>query len=853
MRLRTALPASLLLTVVVAATGPRTGAWTEAHAQQDGAEQRARDREVDEAVERLRNNPFFASYPDRVRDLVHMLFEQRTPRADDALRRLLADASAQASVVEQIAAAALLDGSHRFVGDVVARVQREGGGTLEERLAPTLLHVPSGTVRRLGDIARDTPRPAGQRLAAVRLLGRTGDAAALDTLAALWAGPEREYREPARAAFDAILPGAAASAAEASSVVESIRREDLPVSEYLRRMLVQRARAGQGDRGSVSTGDYAQLAREFLPSATLDQVLRLYLADSPLADVRELAARRIAEFPWDAAGDPDGKLRAARAAFEALRREESAAVEAAILSALVSLAPALRGNVATEEIESVLVRVRTRESTSRETRLLATRLVGELREVRAVPALQAQYDALGDADPEARLAVLDALQQIPVDITPWLVERIEGQANVRIVRKLVVLLHRGRDPAAVASFRRLLETHPDQQVRWDVAKALGTLWAGTGAPEARDALLVVGVADADPTVRTTCVASLGFPGPGKDAVIARLQRVVAQDLDLRVRQAAAKSIMDLDEAATIRNLEAALADDPAIWSMVCNALVESLHRRDRSPDRVLEAATQLVAAGHRTLAIEVLEQADAARPELWDDTSGRARLRERLARLDLDAGRPAEAERVARALIAAAPDDDAGRRGEILLCEALTASGVREKLLDAERRLETLTADLRLDASAAGLCAATLGACRLGLSDPVGALDALGGVRLADLPKDLRIRVEGLIDDARRKAEEERKVVLAWAEALSGPDAAAARAALTRSGWRAARHLTAALAEARDVAGLRRLLPSVEVVAGRSFAALGPQTTQEQATAVAQAAREALAAVARPARLSADR
>lgn len=846
----------LPILVVSVASVTAAGASAPAYAQGDESS-RESDRVVDEAVERLRNNPFFATYPERVRDLVDLLVEQRTPRADEALRKLLADPATPRGVVEKIAIACLHERTHRFVEDVAERLRRDGGGELERRLAATLLACPPGTVRRLAELARDADRTPGSRLVAIRLLGLTGDALALDTLAALWAGPEKEYREPARDAFDAIVPGGAASAAEASALAATLRREDVPLSEILRRLLRERNRVPAQTTGAVATSEYAALAREFLPRATLDQVIRLYVLGSPVPEVREMAVRRLAEFPWDASGETDGRLRAARALFEALRREDSAAVESAILGTLATLAPTLRGNVSSEEVQAVLLRLPRSRGTPRESRLLATKLLGELRDERALEGLQSEYDALGDGDPDGRFAILEALQQIPADLTPWFVQRIEGEANGRLVRKLVVLLHRGRDPAALACFRNLLATHPDQQVRWDVAKAVGTLWAGTGTTEARDVLLEVGLADADATVRTTCVAALGFPGPGKEAVVRRLQGVVGRDLDARVRLAAAKSIVDLDEAAAARNLAAFVADDAETWALLRDHLVDGLQRRDRTPERILEAAGDLAAANLRGRAIDLLERADALRPEVWDDAAGRSRMRERLVRLQLDERRPADAERTSRALLAAAgTDEDARRRAELLLAESLTASGVREKLLDAERRLEALAADARLDGLSTAVCAATLGACRLGLDDPLGALDALSAGAASDLPAPVRLRIEALVDEARAKTEEEKKRVMAWVEALSAPDAAAAETARTglRSlGWRAARHLVRAADGARDLEALRRLLAAAEVVCGRPVAVLPASPTDAQVAAAGAAVREALGSISRPARISGTR
>jgi HEAT repeat protein len=472
-------------------------------------------KDLDELVARLRN-PFFAKQADRDLQIVQLMLRRKTPKADACLRDLLADTGAHPTVVEQIAIATFLDAEHRLLPEVVERVRRESGSELDRSLDAALLNYSDAAfVQQLVALARDPARPMEFRVEAVEMLGRTGSPEALDPLLDLWGGPQKELREPAARAFERILPSGAATREEASVLRDGIR--GVPFSEALRRLL-RRDGAGRSPNATLRDvePDYVKLAAQMLPRASLTQVLESYLGSS-LPAVRAMGAKRIAEFPFDAAEVPDGKIRAARECLAALRREDVEAVVLELLAALTARAPELRGAVGEADLSALTDLVRLSGRASNAARLAAVRLVGELRDARSVPVIQETFASLKDGDVELRLALLEALQQAPGDFTPWLIERLSVETHTRLVRKLVVLLNRAEDPAAISAFARLLATHPDQQVRWDVAKALGTLWAGRQLPAARDALMTVGLADADGTVRRTSASSLGSPGPGRQS------------------------------------------------------------------------------------------------------------------------------------------------------------------------------------------------------------------------------------------------------------------------------------------------------------------------------------------------
>ena len=823
------------------------GATPAAQAQDDPAEARA----VASDLDRLRNNTLWAGKPDRVRTNVIALLERRSARADAALRELLLDPRTHVNVVEQIASVTLLVTPHRLLDDTVERLRIDTGTDLERHLESALLHADIDVVARLGELARDVARSVAYRATAVRLLGRTGDAAAFPTVIELWTSPERELRDAARAAFDAIVPGGADTPEDARAFVDGLRRDDVPLIEALRRLLRDRSKpAAAPVAQGAGLQAYTDLALAMLPKATLDQLLHLYVLGSPDPQVRAAAVERLATYAYDDSSDPDSRVRAARALFLALRREDASVVERAIIGTLAALAPAVRGSVDTEELDAVLARVRPAGSVPRETRLLATRLVGELRDERGVPALEEAYRGLADGDAEARLAILDALQEIPVDRTAWLVESVRGERQPRILRKLVVLLGRSRSPASVAAFAALLgdTTNTDADTRRETAQALAAVWATRQDDAALRALVAPGLVDPDAGVRATAAGALGIAGPGRDVAMEGLLRAVRLDTDAGVRRAAARSVLLLDEEhATARLMDQFSAGDD-VFDVYRTHLVETL-RRDQSPDRVLAASDELVAARLRPFAVLLVQAASDAS---GDDVRGRGRVRERLARLYLDEGRSAEAERIARALAGPDSKDDAARdRAELILARALTASGEAQQLREAERRLRALRGTARLDAAADVEAAATLGDCLLRSGDAMGAADVLA-VDVRDAPAPVRLRLEQLRADAAQRIDGERRRVLALVDQLAGPDAAAARAALAAAPFSgdAAWHLDRELAGTRDFATVRRLLVAVEVVTGVAPPTLADDASADRVAQVVAAARAALAKVPRAVRTS---
>src|SRR5262245_41797891 len=224
-------------------------------------------KDLDELVARLRN-PFFAKQADRDLQIVQLLLRQRTAKADAYLRDLLADTGAHPTVVEQIVTATLIDGEHRFLPEVVDRLRREAGSALDRALdAAFLTYSDAALVQRLVLLASDDKRSVEFRVEAVEILGRTGNAEALDPLLDLWGGPRRELRERAARASERILPVNAASREEAQIARESIR--GIPFSEALRRMVKKGGQRGAPAASRDVEADYVRLATQMLPRATL--------------------------------------------------------------------------------------------------------------------------------------------------------------------------------------------------------------------------------------------------------------------------------------------------------------------------------------------------------------------------------------------------------------------------------------------------------------------------------------------------------------------------------------------------------------------------------------------------------
>jgi HEAT repeat protein len=808
------------------------------------------DRKRIERLVRTLNNPSVLRKPGELRSRIDGLLSSRHPLARRKLRELLGDTGARTPVVEQIVASVIMDrDAMDLMDDVVERLRVEQDSTLAQSFDDELLrYADSDLVRHLAELARDTERPSGFRAAATTTLGRTGHDEALSALVDLWRDPDPDVRLAASRGFVRIVPFVRTHE-EAERLVAEIRAHQLPLAEVLRRRLRELEAPLPTTPESDYRDPYVALARAALPHVPLRDVLELYLP-SPLPELRAAAAARLRDFPWDAEPDAMQAQRAAgKALLRALRREEVASVEGEVLDTLVPLAPALREAVDEEELGALIERARGDGSAAGPVRRAAIRMLGALRDARAVAVLQDEFDALRDTDPELRIEILSALGAIGADITEWLARRVLDEPDVRVAREMVLKLGQATDPAAVGVFVELVkERHPDERLRLYVVQALASLWANNGVQRARDALIDFGLTDSLVAIREVSANGLGNPRPGeRGPVLEALTRVLERpDEDVKVRVAAARAILDLDDEGALDRLRPMLSVG-AIWDVVRNRRVEDLRGSHITVDDVLRDADALWAAGDpdlRERAVQLLQAVVDSGTDLWESSDGRGRPRERLVERLLASGRPVDACAIAEGLVAATPrDGDPRHRWRLLLGRALRACGSRENVARAERELTVLRGEEDLPAELHDAVALELGHALLQQGDPTGAHLVFSGVGDAvDLPPEDAARLRELAAEARERSDEERLRVLALVDRIAEPDA---QEQLRELGRFAARHVDAALAEAsapvEDGTRLRQLLLATAALARRTFE-IPQDATPEQIAEIVAEARAFLAA-----------
>ncbi len=861
-RHRTSVALALLVLATVFATGlaPRARAQDVPPANDDDAAEHAardggpgagdiEDRERVETLVRTLNNPSVLRIPGELRDRIDRLLSSRDPFARRELRRLVRDTGARTIVVERIITSVLVDrAAIDLVEDVVERLRIEQGSSLARSFDEVLLHyADTALVTRLAELASDTTRAVDFRATAAVTLGRTGHAAALSPLLRLWGAPQAELRLAASRAFVHIVPFVT-TRAEAQQIVADMREHRLPLAEVLRRRL--RAVAAQPVPGNAADFEraYVELARAALPHVPLADVLRLYLG-SPVAGLRAAAARRLREFPWDGERDATQSRRAAgKALLRALRREETAGVEGEMLDTLVPLAPALRENVVDAELAALVTRARASGGAPRPVRSAAIRLLGALHDPRPVGALQDEFDALRDTDPELRIELLSALVASGVDMTGWLARRVLDEPDVRVARDMVVKLGQAPRPAAVGVFVQILkDRHPDTRLRSYVVQALVSLWAGSGVVRARDALIDYGLTDPHVAIREVSASGLGNSRPGEQPpVLAALEAVVLRPTEhVKVRVAAARAILDLDDSGALERLRPMLTVG-AIWDVYRNRRTEDLRSSHATVEDVLRDADALWETGDPALrerAVQLLQAVVDAGSELWEGQDGRGLVRERLATRLLASGRPADACAIVEGLVAAAPrDGDPTYRWRLLLGRSLRACGSGENLARAAAALTELRDDEALPAPLRPSVLLELGRTELQRGDPTAAVATLAAIgdAAAQLDAEDASLLRELREEAAARSEAERLRVFALVERVGDADAQEELRAL---GPRAARPLRAALAAegTTDVARLRQLLLAAAVLARRTFE-IPADATPEQVAEIVAAARAGLTA-----------
>ncbi len=844
------------LLVVASALGAaaRPAAAQDPHPATDGAAAEAEDRaRIEDLVQSL-NNPVVARVPDELRQRIDRLLAARHPLAREALRAILRDTGARTAVVEQIVVGVLIDPhASDLVDDVVERLRIEQDSALAQRLdEPLLRWADTALVRRLAELAVDPARTRAYRLTAIGALGRTGHGAALAPLLDLWNARDAEVRLAASRAFVRIVPFVS-SKDEAAAVLAQLEGDALPLAEIFRRRLRELGAPHTAVRQSSYEAEYVALARAALPRLPLEDVLRLGLA-SPLPDLRSAAAARLLSYPFDAEADPAAaRIAAGKALLDALREEESATPESDLLDALFPLAAAVRENVSDDEMRALTSRVRAGGRTPLAVRRAAIRVLGALRDPRPVAVLEQEFDALRDTDPEVRIELLDALAASARDVTGWLSRRALEERDVRVARRMVLLLGQATDPAAAEVFVALVrDAHPDDTVRYYAAQALARLWAYDGLVEARDALVRYGLSDPALAVREVSVNGLANARPGDRApVLAALERALARpDEDAKVRVAAARALLDLDAAGALARLAPHFVHG-AVWDVYRARRVEDLRGAHVSVEDILhesDALWTMPLEGARPRALDLLQAVVDAGTGLYEGRSGRGVVRERLARRLIEAGRPLEACAVAESLLAQPPrDDDPRVRWRLLLARAQRATGVTERVQKAERDLLALAGEPGVSPDTRALAVLERAHALLLLGDPSEAQRALAAIdelAAARFDEEDVARLRRLRADAKAGSDAERARVLELAQALDTRQDA--REALAALGWRAARQIDDLLGGAPDLARARPLVRAAGVLVGRELSLAETATPAQVAEAVREARLALSAYLTRP-------
>lgn len=863
--LRRGLVALAALTALLAApTFVRT-----ASAQDSSAEEELGDR-VASDLAALRNSPFSRRDPAHALAIAQRLLGLQDPEADAGLRAILADATAPESIVRQVVIAAINEPDRRLLRDVLTRLVRERGSAFDDSLDATIRSSSDADlVHRLAALATDPAERATFRAEAARTLGRTGKPQALDTLVELWRSPDADIRRIAARACERILPAGFAGPDEAQAALDDMRERGATYWDLLADLLRQRERpAPVADTGAAQ--ELRTLALALVERAALEQLLDLYLT-SGLPEIRSAGARRVAEFPFENITDPverqTARVRAADACLAALRTDSDPAVRDLLYAAVLPLVDAYqkRGKpLPDEEFAAISRHAGLDADLPAATRRSAVRLLGDLRDARAIAPLQITFDRLSDSDRDTRIAILDALDKIaPKQLLGWIIERVRTEADSEVATRMIRSLGESEDPAAVRPLRDLLARHADNNVRWKAARELGELWNKREFPDARTALLEVGLADEHPQVRIGVAAALSHGGPlaaDDKRVMEALRDCVEKDVDAKVREQAALSILQLDESGAVKYLVRAFGDE-AIWNLYRKRVIDDARARG-SPERALADAEFLAGRGEEhlvdrafALLAGVATARDSSEPgaSFWTVGSGdrpvRGVIRERLARLLLEHGRPAQALRwldellaatrrnfdpyerwqvmAARALRQRAGPGDLDR-GRQLLREALDSPNLPD---DLRGRALTVLAETQLDAGRPALALDTI---TPDTSRRAADAKALAAYDTAEL-KALRARVDAAYSEQGVK-------LAALVTRAFGPEPdAAARDEWTRAGAVAARHLSANIAAERDLGRLLVDLRAAGHLTTQSFATeRKPETTFESLQPELQRALTAL-------------
>ncbi len=785
--------------------------------------------ENDERIDRLvrgLNIPALTKKPELVAARVRDLLASRHPRAYADLRARVLRTSEKPVIVLEIARAILADPDAGDLLDaLVERLRVERGSGLSATLAGPLRNVDAPVLARLAEFARARGRAPEFRSAAIDVLGRTGREDALPLLLDLWGGPDELLREPARRAFVGIAP-VVGTLAEARAMWSEMNDGPYPIP--LNEMLRRRIREQTRELATHSDSDQQDLARRYretaeraLPHLPLTEILAAELLESPVTSLRIAAAKRLAGYPFDRETDGAAARQAAgKALFTALRHEDDAEAERAVLAALAPLASVLRDNVNAKSLRALLQRA-IGPDVSRDIRSQTLALLGALKEKRAIAPLQKAYDELADTDPEMRQEILGTLEETGSDLTSWLIVQVNSEGDERIVKKIVAILGRTPRPEAISAFTRLLQHSDDDEVREFVATSLGNIWVRLKSEDALRALVEHGLTDASTSVRRATVRLLGNRIPEGEAVVLPALKRVAHDKreQMSVRTAAAEALRSFAGLASFEHLVDVL-DVEAIWAVYADLVKVELARDPTLSAQVIGQARQMWDTGSgpgQARAVALLREVIGSRDGLWETGEGRGLFREQLAEWLIESGKPPEAAAVAQELLdAEGQTEDPRARWELLTARALR----RCRTDDSQTRCQTMLASLAAAELPADLRARVyfeLGLVQLERGDPTAALGALDEVDREHLPVEHRSALTSSKADARRASEEEHARVIALVEVLGTgtPEEAEAETSLKGLGQRAMRHVYDALDQSStDAAYQRRLLRAASLLLG---------------------------------------
>jgi HEAT repeat protein len=196
------------------------------------------------------------------------------------------------------------------------------------------------------------------------------------------------------------------------------------------------------------------------------------------------------------------------------------------------------------------------------------------------PLAQAAIPALGvaqkDADARVRIAaagarfLIDPKQLAALDVLAGALKDPSGAARRAAAQTLAGL---GPQAAVLGAPLANLLGDRDEDVRWAAADALGEL--GAAAAPAVPALVKL-LGDRDPSFRSVAADALGQAAKGNPPAVSAVLGGALKDPDLRVRESAARSLLELGlpsrEAAAIL---AARKDDPWVYAVTLAFLFRS--------------------------------------------------------------------------------------------------------------------------------------------------------------------------------------------------------------------------------------------------------------------------------------